>query len=142
MTLLLKRISLVALSFQHNLRCLDLERLLVIRSSYILSGHRNSSAGQVLSDFCKIRQRLLIDDLGILEIRTVIQCQKSDILASPVRSDPALQEHIFHLVLLQLGPFIRQFIQFPDRHFTQHSILRSLLTAVYFCMEFASKTSS
>ena len=120
MTLLLKRIRAVTESFDYDLGCLDFKRLFVFRGRKIFAGNADGSACKQFSDFRIVCQRIGIHDLCILKIGSVIQRNKADVLSETVGADPSLQGNIFHLILFHIGSVNCQFIQFSDRHITQH----------------------
>ncbi len=89
MSLLLHRIVRRGCAFQHNLRCLDLERLLRIRRRDQLTRHNDSRSDVKPADICKIRKLLSEYDLKRLKKCSIVKHQKSECLRCADRADPA-----------------------------------------------------
>ena len=56
-----------------------------------------------MRDFFMIREFRTVNDLNVLEIRTVIELDETDLTVVTVGPDPALNSNIFQLVKFHIG---------------------------------------
>ena len=111
-TLLLKRVIVLARTFQPQFNHIDLKGLFGIRREFQFADHGQSCTGQVFRVGHELRQLGIVDQLDVAKIRPVIEFNEPDGVVGTIRTDPTLELNVFNPIDLDGIGFSNQFITF------------------------------